>query len=72
MTSLLRHIRACNTAVLPGGRLPWRIGGAIVGWLKPELARSLAASTLVHSAYNAMLFTLMFAQTDGFRHLDKM
>jgi len=43
MTSLLRHIRACNTAVLPGGRLPWRIGGAIVGWLKPELARSLAA-----------------------------
>jgi len=36
------------------------------------LARSLAASTLVHSAYNFMLFALMFAQTDGFRHLDKM
>jgi membrane protease YdiL (CAAX protease family) len=36
------------------------------------MARSLAASTLVHSAYNAMLFALMFAQTDGFRHLDKM
>jgi len=36
------------------------------------LARSLAASTLVHSAYNCMLFALMFAQTDGFRHLDKM
>lgn len=35
-------------------------------------ARSLAASTLVHSAYNGMLFALMFAQTDGFRHLDKM
>lgn len=35
-------------------------------------ARSLAASTLVHSAYNCMLFALMFAQTDGFRHLDKM
>jgi len=34
--------------------------------------RSLAASTLVHSAYNLMLFALMFAQTDGFRHLDKM
>jgi membrane protease YdiL (CAAX protease family) len=35
-------------------------------------ARSLAASTLVHSAYNFMLFALMFAQTDGFQHLDKM
>jgi 8-oxo-dGTP pyrophosphatase MutT (NUDIX family) len=43
MTSLLRHIRACNTAVLPGRRLPWRIRGAVVGWLKPDLARALSA-----------------------------
>jgi len=35
-------------------------------------ARSLAASTLTHSAYNLMLFALMFAQTDGFRHMDTM
>jgi len=34
--------------------------------------RSLAASTLVHSAYNFMLFAVMFAETDGFRHMDKM
>jgi hypothetical protein len=34
--------------------------------------RSLAASTLVHSAYNFMLFAVMFAQTGGFRHMDKM
>ena len=34
--------------------------------------RSLAASTMVHSAYNFMLFAVMFAQTDGFRHMDKM
>jgi uncharacterized protein len=34
--------------------------------------RSLAGSTLVHSAYNFMLFAVMFAQTDGFRHMDKM
>ena len=33
--------------------------------------RSLAASTLVHSAYNFMLFSLMLVQTSGFRHLDK-
>jgi uncharacterized protein len=36
------------------------------------VTRSLAASTLVHSMYNLMLFAVMFAQTDGFRHMDKM
>ncbi len=35
-------------------------------------ARSLAASTLVHSAYNFMLFSVMLVETGGFRHLDKM
>lgn len=34
--------------------------------------RSLAASTLVHSAYNFMLFAMMLWQTGGFRHLDRM
>ena len=34
--------------------------------------RSLAASTLTHSAYNFMLFAVMLVQTDGFRHMDKM
>ena len=34
--------------------------------------RSLAASTVVHSAYNFMLFAAMFAQTNGFLHMDKM
>ncbi|WP_263352504.1 CPBP family intramembrane glutamic endopeptidase [Acidicapsa acidisoli] len=34
--------------------------------------RSLAASTLVHSAYNCMLFTVMLVETDGFRHMDKL
>jgi membrane protease YdiL (CAAX protease family) len=34
--------------------------------------RSLAASTLVHSAYNSMLFLVMFIETGGFRHMDKM
>jgi uncharacterized protein len=36
------------------------------------VTRSLAVSTLVHSMYNFMLFAVMFAQTDGFRHMDKM
>lgn len=37
----LRHIRACNNAVLPGDRLPFRIGGEQVGWVKPRLAEAL-------------------------------
>jgi 8-oxo-dGTP pyrophosphatase MutT (NUDIX family) len=39
----LRHIRACNNAVLPGDRLPFRIGAAQVGWLKRDFATRLAA-----------------------------
>ena len=34
--------------------------------------RSLAASTLVHAAYNFMLFSVMLVETGGFRHLEKM
>jgi uncharacterized protein len=33
---------------------------------------SLAASTLVHSMYNATIFVMLFIGTDGFRHLDKV
>lgn len=33
---------------------------------------SLAASTLVHSMYNATIFVLLFIGTSGFRHLDKL
>jgi membrane protease YdiL (CAAX protease family) len=34
--------------------------------------RSLAASVLVHSCYNLLLFSLMLLGTGGFRHLDRM
>ncbi len=40
-------------------------------WIRLS-TRSLAASTIVHSAYNLLLFSIMLAGTDGFRHLDKM
>lgn len=33
---------------------------------------SLAASTLVHSVYNATIFVMLFIGTSGFRHLDKL
>ena len=34
--------------------------------------QSLAASTLVHSMYNATIFVMLFVGTGGFRHLDKL
>jgi 8-oxo-dGTP pyrophosphatase MutT (NUDIX family) len=38
-----RHIAACNNLALPAGLVPFRIGGARVGWLSPGLAEALAA-----------------------------
>jgi len=38
-----RHISVCNNAVLPGDRLPFRIGAEQVGWVKPAFAAQLAA-----------------------------
>jgi 8-oxo-dGTP pyrophosphatase MutT (NUDIX family) len=41
MESLLRHVRACNNAQLPGDRLPFALGEVQVGWIKPDLADRL-------------------------------
>lgn len=43
----------------------------VLCWVRLS-TRSLAASTLVHASYNFILFSITFAATDGFRHLDKM
>ncbi len=43
----------------------------VLCWVRLAL-RSLAASVIVHSSYNLLLFSLMFLGTGGFRHLDKM
>ena len=37
-----RHLRSCNNAVLPGERLPFLLGEAPVGWIRPTLVRALA------------------------------
>lgn len=39
--SLLRHITACNNAVLPGSRIAFRLAGQIVGWVTPTVAAAL-------------------------------
>ena len=43
----------------------------VLCWVRLAM-RSLAASVLVHSTYNLLLFSLMFLGTGGFRHMDKM
>jgi membrane protease YdiL (CAAX protease family) len=43
----------------------------VLCWVRLS-TRSLAASVLVHSSYNFLLFSLMLAGTGGFKHLDKM
>jgi 8-oxo-dGTP pyrophosphatase MutT (NUDIX family) len=42
MGDLNRHFAACNNAVLPGERLPFRVGAAVVGWVRADFARALA------------------------------
>lgn len=37
----LRHIAACNSAVLPGGRLPFFCGAEQIGWVSPTTAQTL-------------------------------
>lgn len=43
----------------------------VLCWIRLVL-RSLAASVVVHSSYNLLLFSLMFLGTGGFQHLDRM
>jgi 8-oxo-dGTP pyrophosphatase MutT (NUDIX family) len=38
MSPFQRHLAICNNAVLPGGRTPFLLGAAPVGWLGPEMA----------------------------------
>jgi len=42
-SGFLRHLRNCNNATLPGERLPFLLGEAPVGWVRPALAQALAA-----------------------------
>ncbi len=47
-SGFLRHISACQNAVLPGARLAFHIDGARVGWVKPELAEALSGFAGIH------------------------
>ena len=41
MSPFQRHIDACNNLPSPAGYIAFRIGGAQVGWLSPDLAQAL-------------------------------
>jgi membrane protease YdiL (CAAX protease family) len=43
----------------------------VLCWVRLS-TRSLAASTLVHSSYNLLLFLLMIAGTGGFKHFERI
>lgn len=43
----------------------------VLCWVRLTM-RSLAASVVVHSTYNLLLFSLMALGTSGFRHMDRM
>ncbi|WP_231490352.1 NUDIX hydrolase [Gluconobacter roseus] len=45
----LRHIAACNSAVLPGGRLPFFCGTEQIGWISPATAQALETLGLQRS-----------------------
>jgi 8-oxo-dGTP pyrophosphatase MutT (NUDIX family) len=54
--AFIRHIRACNNAELPGGRVRLRIGAAEVGWVLPAYAPRMAlADRAAFDAYVAQL-----------------
>ena len=38
----MRHLRACDSAALPGDRLPFLVGGVQAGWVKRPIAAALA------------------------------
>ncbi|WP_278367238.1 NUDIX hydrolase family protein [Acetobacter orientalis] len=40
-TAFLRHLRQCNTAVVPGPRFAFTLGGKQAGWIDPTIADRL-------------------------------
>jgi 8-oxo-dGTP pyrophosphatase MutT (NUDIX family) len=57
MDRLLRHISDCNAARLPGGRVPFCIGGTAVGFLHPDIAVALRAFGEIREEPGRMVLT---------------
>jgi 8-oxo-dGTP pyrophosphatase MutT (NUDIX family) len=57
MDGFLHHIRACQTATLPGERLAFHIGGDPVGWVRPKLAEALAGFPEIEATLTSITLT---------------
>lgn len=55
LEGFFRHIAACNTAVLPGGRLEFRLGHAPAGWVQPALLPVLLEHGMTHAGNTVTL-----------------
>nr|WP_294552426.1 DUF4743 domain-containing protein [uncultured Rhodopila sp.] len=63
-TGFQRHVRACNNAVLPGGRLPFRIGGTHAGWVAPPAIEALRSFPAVLVSADSVDLTVAEALDD--------
>lgn len=50
----MRHVLACGNSDLPGGRVPFRLIGAQVGWVRPALARALGGRKWIEEDANGI------------------
>jgi 8-oxo-dGTP pyrophosphatase MutT (NUDIX family) len=53
----LRHIHACQSAVLPGERLAFHIGADPVGWVRPALAAALGGFAEIEATATRITLT---------------
>src|SRR5271166_2194468 len=53
----LRHVQACNNAILPGRRLPFRIGLVQVGWVLPAFRDAFARFPQVRTGADGVTLT---------------
>lgn len=72
-------VTAVGFALLHGAQLMFSWGPVLVIFLVGLIltmvrakTNSVAASVLIHMAYNGTITVAMFAATDGFRHLEKL
>ena len=49
-TGFQHHVRACNNAVLPGERIPFRVGEQDVGWVPVRIADAMEGMPAVQCA----------------------
>jgi hypothetical protein len=76
MSPFMRHIVACNNAVLPGGRLPFLLGDTQVGWVQPAFAEILATfpaiglgdRVVLHEPQRLPAIARALAERGRFRH----